>query len=371
VNPASLVQSEAGPGWASAPGTVWPGLVSAFEEAWIRHPGLQHTFSGVLANTPVRFRVAGEELARHILRPFQHLRVEDTALPESALEIDLWDEEETGCRCPLPGGPFNLGATWHTLDGLFTGSADGRWIGFTYRSSRSLYDRAARRIVGCRGPASHFSRFERSKPLLVFLSIGCHDQGLQLMHAGLVADRGVGVLFPGKGGVGKSTCSLTCLLDGFEYCGDDFIALEERPDGSYHGHSLYSSACLHGHHLEHFPVLGHLAEKNRMPVEDKDTIFLAEFRPEQLRSRVTIQALVMPRIVPGEHTAIRPARPPETLLRLAPSTLRYVVPRPGREAMELMGRLVQRLPAYWLDMGRDLDQIPDRVREVVEEIRAR
>jgi hypothetical protein len=43
--------------------------------------------------------------------------------------------------------------------------------------------------------------------------------------------------------------------------------------------------------------------------------------------------------------------------QVAASTLHTVVPRPGRDALQLIGELVARVPAYSLLLGPDLREI--------------
>ena len=101
------------------------------------------------------------------------------------------------------------------------------------------------------------SLYERGRPLHVPLCLWHCDQGFQVMHAGLVAEHGAGVLFPGMGGSGKSTTCLSCLEAGLQFLGDDFIALSQDADDIFIGHSLFGSAHLEPEHLLRFKTLRH------------------------------------------------------------------------------------------------------------------
>ena len=101
-------------------------------------------------------------------------------------------------------------------------------------SGHFLAWRSSRRTAS----SERLSLYERGKPFRVLLSVWLHDRGVQVVHAALVARGDRGVLLPGRGGAGKTTSALTCLLAGFRYLGDDYVGLEGPVDGSFRGHSL-------------------------------------------------------------------------------------------------------------------------------------
>jgi len=57
------------------------------------------------------------------------------------------------------------------------------------------------------------------------------------------------------------------------------------------------------------------------------------------------------------------------LRMLAPSTIVTMRPRGGRESFEQLVQLVERLPAYWLQIGSRLDDIPRCVSEILADAR--
>jgi len=66
-----------------------------------------------------------------------------------------------------------------------------------------------------------------------------------------------------------------------------------------------------------------------------------------------------------ERTEIRPARPAEALREFAASTLHTVVPRPGREALQKIAELVERVPAYWILLGPDLGDVSRSIDRIL------
>ena len=62
---------------------------------------------------------------------------------------------------------------------------------------------------------------------------------------------------------------------------------------------------------------------------------------------------------------ITPASKPEALKQLAPNCL-MTASRIDKKGFESLVRLVKATQCYWLDLGDDLDRVPQLVREVVE-----
>jgi hypothetical protein len=309
----------------------------------------------ILAGRPVRLRVVGAELGARLHRAFAHLRHDNLSAP-AGLTVDLWDEAATGVGYMPNGGPVPPERQWIACGGTLTASPDGRYLSFSYQGSVTVLDRQEQRLTGCRRRDSHLFPSESSKPLVLLLSVWLHDRGVRMLHAGLVARSGAGVLLPGESGTGKSTTSLAAAVQGLEFLGDDFIALERCADGTFAGHSVFSSTCIVRENLSRFPELAAHAVLDPGAEEEKPMLFLSEILPERLRPSVPVRAIALPRIR-QECTGIRRATRAEALRALAASTLHTVVPRPGRAALEALGALAERVPAYWLLLGPDLREI--------------
>jgi hypothetical protein len=336
----------------------------AFAEALVRHPDLVRETAYTFAGRPVVLRVVGARLAERIQRPFAHLRRIDPAQAPLPLQIDLWDEAETGVPFPAAGACPELDQQWLACDGMLRASSDGGYVSFQYQDSITLLDRRGQRMIGCRRNGSHLSRGECSKPFVVMLTIWYSDQGVQILHSGLVAQHGAGVLIPGESGTGKSTTSLASVAQGLEFLADDFVGLERADDGAFRGHSLFNTACLTRAGLGRFADVRQHAVEDRFPEEEKPILFLAEIYPDRLRATVPIHAIALLRIG-AERTEIRPASRPEALRQFAASTLHTVVPRPGRAGLDMMAALVAQVPAYWLLLGPDPQDVPGGIERIL------
>jgi hypothetical protein len=337
-----------------------------FERAARASPGdlieSEHNFAG----QHVRLRIVGRELARTISRPFEHLRLRGTLPAAPRLTIDLWDVSATGLAGPRQVESATDGRTWRVQAGILSTSADGRCIGFEQDQSASWLDRAAGRIVGWRACGDQLSTYERGKPFPLLLSLWYRNQGIQVVHAGLVSRRGQGVLLAGPSGAGKSTTALACLQSGFSYLADDHCGLQNLSQGTFVGHSLYASARLAPEHISRFRLLERNAVWESQP-DEKALLYFAGGFTERLERQVPITLLILPRYLEQVHEPrTRPARPSEALLRIALSSV--FVPLEARaQAVASLGDLVEAVPSFWLEFGRDLSEIPAHIEHLLDQ----
>jgi len=92
-------------------------------------------------------------------------------------------------------------------------SPDGRFVRHESLDSGSLWrlDRRSGCVSGWMDSVSRLTLFERGRPLVRLLPLWLERSGLQMIHAGMASWRGLGVLFVGPGGAGKSTAALCCV----------------------------------------------------------------------------------------------------------------------------------------------------------------
>ncbi len=307
-----------------------------------------------IAGNPVRIRVAGDAWADIVSASMGHLRCEDEDF-QPALTVDVWEARGSGVPAPqLPAPVLSEPPI------LMKTSADGRFVGEERHHGMLWLDRARSHIVGFCEAATRLNLDERARPFHKMLSAWLEDRGVQFVHSGLITHNGKGILFVGNGGAGKSTSSIASLRAGMGYLGDDFIGLGLE-NGVFTGHGLYASCLLNVHHIKRFPDLQPLAHAPNYDYEEKYVLYLTEAFPGSLRERVSIDALMLPRVVDSEITTFQPARKAEALMAIAPTSV-MLLPRPNRAAFERLTHLVQRTPAFWLRLGRQVDLIPHAIQ---------
>lgn len=335
-------------------------LRSAFERATSRGATCSESWYD-LGDHAVRLRVIGHRLARSISTPFSHLAIPDPGGKRADLTVELWDVEESGIACPLGPGPDDVPET-----GVVRISPDGNLVAHERRHSRVVLDRRARRLVGYVTSDRQLHFVERARPLNLPLAVWCGDEDIHLVHAALVARNGAGVLLGGVGGAGKSTSALACAAAGFDFLGDDCVAIRPMADGTFEGCSLYNSVTFAPEHLARLGVRGVAPGDSSSGPKDKAVVCLAGVPALRLGRVAPIRALAFPRIVAARRGTVRRAAKGDALLALAPSSLvkRAV---PIRACLTRMARLVERVPAYWLELGPDLAEIPGDVDRLLSE----
>jgi hypothetical protein len=321
-----------------------------------------------LAGRPVQLRVVGAVLAEVLATAYRHLLIPEQPAGSAVLQIDLWDEAATLSERPVRYLRDGLDRSWPFGRAVLAESADGRVLGYQSHGLVGILDLKRSRLVGSVPDSDRLSLFERGKPLQPLLFAWLGSIGATPVHAGFVAKQGKGLLLGGAGGSGKSTTSLLAWNAGFDYLGDDYIALPEADDAGRHfGHSLYTSTWLTPEHSLRFP---RLAEKAHIghEGEDKVLVLLNEVSDQRLVSSAEVRALVLPRVIGGFDSRYRPAKAAEAVLRLAPSSILQLPFIAGRPALDRMHELVQNVPSFWLDLGTDFDSIAATLDAIHQEV---
>jgi len=335
-------------------------LSSAFERATRSRATCSESWFD-LADHAVRFRIVGRRLAESIATPFSHLEMPAPGGKGADLTVELWDAEESTIACPLGPTPDDF-----PDGGVVTSSPDGSLLAHERTHSRVVLDRRARHLVGCVTSDRRLHFVERARPLNLPLAVWCGDQDIHLVHAALVARDGSGVLMAGVGGAGKSTSALLCAAAGFDFLGDDCVAIRTVANGTFEGCSLYNSVNFVPEHLARLGVRGVAAGGPSTGPNDKAVVCLAGVDAIRLGRVAPIRALALPRICETRRGTVRRASKRDALLTLAPSS---IVKRavPIRDCLRRMALLVERVPAYWLELGPDLAAIPRDVDRLLSE----
>jgi hypothetical protein len=312
----------------------------------------------VVAGFRVCIRIVGAELARALSASLRHLPCTD-GVDAADLHIDVWDARDAAVEsCTRQAG------TRPAI--LLKASRSNRFVGETRDHTELWLDRSRNRIVGWFDTPERLDLDERARPFHKLLSAWLEERGVQFLHAGLVSCDGKGLLFVGNGGAGKSTASIACLRSGMDYLGDDFIGFGRTETGCV-GYGVYGSCLLNVDHIGRFPDLKAIAHAPHHPHEDKDVVFLADAFPGAMRSQVPIAALLLPRVADTVATRVRRASKAEALMAIAPTSVMFL-PRPSRSAFERIVELVETLPCFWLELGRDVARIPTAVRSLAAQL---
>ena len=312
----------------------------------------------VIGGFRARLAFAGPALVSRITPAVAHLARPLAEAP--AVTVHLWDSASTGTTMPPPA--------WEAADfvarGQIRGYGEGRILAAFHHGSTalSMLDVEASMGLFWARDATTLPDYERAAPLRALLGWWIERRGGHLVHAAAVGTANAGVLIAGRGGSGKSTTALLCADAGFHYLGDDYVLLDSGPPPVVH--SVYRSAKLDATQAGRLSRLAPLiANPDRAP-GDKALVFVdAEFAP--CAESLPLRAILLPRVTGRPRTTVRRVSPAAALIGLAPSTI-FQQPGAGAGALAFLGEFVQRLPAYALDLGTDLAEIPRVIHALLD-----
>lgn len=347
--------------------TAFSALRTAHERAVRARPSEVSTTRFILAGATVSMTIAGRHLATLIGKPFRHLSTRSLLDPPH-LAIDLWDERATGIGCPCAASEMGKSAERGEEEDsdVTVGMKKDRYVGHLRPGVHVWMDRHAAHVVGCVTSSAQLSIQDRGKPLHLPLLLWHADRGVPIIHAALVASRGQGVLLVGRGGRGKTTAALACLLGGLDFLGDDYVGLQRTGAGLFVGHSLYDSAWLTADGEARFPGLVPYIE---LP-EDSDSaarrlVRVFDVASDKLRLSTRIRAVATTVLGAEPSSSLRPASKAAVLLALAPSSM-LRLPVSGTAFFERMSQLVEQVPTYEVAVGQNAATLPPLVKQLLE-----
>jgi hypothetical protein len=277
-----------------------------------------------------------------------------------ALTVYLWDSASTGVRMPPPA--------WSVDDYLTRGEVRGfnndRFLVAFQQDAGvlSLLDKKRAQAIYWAKDADGVSVAERAAPLRIILGLWMSYRGSLLVHAAAVGTSSGGVLIVGKGGAGKSSTALSCVLSPLGYAGDDYCLLVPAPQPTVF--SLYSSAKIHAFDLPKFPFLEPLVSNRHQLDKEKAVCFLGKAHADKLRLQFPLRAVLIPQVTSERETHVLAAPPAAGLKALAPTTITQM-PDAGGEVIQRIAAVVRKVPCFYLNLGTEMSQIPNAIARLL------
>lgn len=185
-------------------------------------------------------------------------------------------------------------------------------------------------------------------PLQVILHVWMREKGLQLTHCASIANKKSAILLAGKGGSGKSTTLLSCLQEGFDTLGEDYLLL--GPDRIY---TVYQTAKWTPQTCRLFPSYEPHIANPRVAYQEKALIYYKDIFPSQIAFSSRPHAIVSLSIGPSLHLEKGDLR--SSLQSLLLSTAMQL-PHPDPRTTALLHAFAKPLDHYRLTLGPDLKE---------------
>lgn len=284
----------------------------------------------------VHFSFADSAFSNIMMPAFAHLECQPTR-PD--LRVFVWDTIHTEVMLPAP--------PWDKKKYLPRGDiADFQVEGYSvaYQLSSgclSILDKNRNEAFFWVSDYEKIPYWETAAPFRLLLQWWLKKQNMTLVHGAAVAAEGGGILFPGKGGVGKSTTALRVWKQGMQYLSDDYCLISHGE--KMRVHSLYCSAKIRRDKQDEVSL------EEAVPGSEK-AVFLIK---ERVCATSELKAIVIPRIVsPKKGSCLKPAKKMDAIKALIPSTI-YQLAGADENSFNKMLFTVQQLPCYFLEVGSD------------------
>lgn len=273
---------------------------------------------------------------------FAHLSIPDVA-PE--LTIRVWDSKEQ--QLPLP--PLD----WRQLHSNgYRGYSEGAYH-FHYFDSigalsfLNLEENLAYYIVR---DAQTLPWWVRGSPLQVILGVWLRSRGSQLTHVGAVGDETKCVLLAGRGGSGKTTTTLSCVLEGLNYLGEDYCLLTPGKDSMVH--SVYQSAKWTPQTRRFYPEYERFVVNESSDPSEKSLLFYKDIFPERIKAKSQASAIISLSVGDELKPKIFESDIGTSLKNLSFSTIQQL-PFFDQKTVFLLRQFSKLLPHYQMQLGRD------------------
>lgn len=300
----------------------------------------------LIASFRVRLKFAGEGLVEHTMRALRHLVVPSDATAAPDVTICIWDGASTENN--LPTLPFDGSMVTRRGEVAAFQNEHIQLSLSRFSGTLSLLDLERNLALFCARDANEVPGYEAAAPLKTILYWWLRARQVYFVHAAAVGNENGGVLLAGKGGSGKSTSALACLVAKMKYVSDDYCLV--RPQLTPYAFNVYNSAKITSNSLKLLPQLSDLADASDLSVEDKKILFLDNTHGTQVADELAIKAILLPRVTGRAEPRLVPTTANAALSALAISTLVQLA-NAGTETLRALEGLTNELPCYVLELG--------------------
>jgi hypothetical protein len=285
-----------------------------------------------------------------------HLQIAPVESPDVTFHV--WDSEST--QTPNVDPPVGWDCLTDRGDIWGFNSPNIRSAFHWIECSLNLMDIPNRTGIFWVRSAEALPYWTKASPFRTLFHWWMEHNGGQLIHAAAVGSQDGAVLITGKGGVGKSTTSLSCVLDGMQYVADDYLVVTLDP--TPRAHSLYNTAKLNPDQAARLPELATISQQT--PPGEKTVMHLFPTRAGQVVTSLPLRALLTPSFADSDTTCFVPAS--RAVLEGATAfTTMSQLPHSGQHTVDFIARLVDRLPGLEMQLGSDLPGVPRAIRDLL------
>jgi hypothetical protein len=321
--------------------------------------------AGVSLSTAT-FLVGGRRLRVRCLGSVQWNDLVQTFLPGSPgpreLALDLWDSDEVPVRIPAAPWPDGIelrGGVDGAALGLLPGGTVFRYAGPAFDI---LLDRASSHAIGWVSTA-RLPPWMRLRPWQDLLIAALAGFGTETLHAAMVARHGIGVVLPGMSGAGKSTVCAACLAAGYDFLGDDAIAIDLE-GGVLTGHAVHAVVKLSADGLAKTPDLASKSERYEDVGPEERSLRLGGGGFPGVIASAKIAAITFPARVDADSSSLQPLSRGACVAELLRHALSAAHGRLA-ETFAALTEVADTVPGFRLNVGRRPSGIAATIDELL------
>ena len=176
----------------------------------------------------------------------------------------------------------------------------------------------------------------------------------QLIHAAAVGTKDGAVIITGKDDVGKSTTALSCLKNEMFYLANDYLIVKLDPEPVVQ--SLYCTVKLLPDDLKRFPEFSNYIKQSKETNYNKLLFFLYPALKDQIIPELPLKAILTSEVKATDESCFSEI-PYKKILGALSFTTMSQLPYAGKYTQDYIYNLVDKLPCYLLELGKDLDGI--------------
>jgi hypothetical protein len=317
----------------------------------------------VIGGKKIKFVFYSEILYEKMLLALNHHK--QSTDHEVDLTINIWDNADNDI---LPSPPWSSPAYYkqetdanHTI-----AESDVMGVYLQGEDTFNFYDKKNNTAYFSALNAKALPDWICAAPFRTIFHWFFSQNDIHLIHGAVVGVGGKSILLGARGGSGKSTTALSCILSGMDYLADDYAAVDINKKIAY---NLYNSVKITPDSLKNFPQLKEKMwnEKSFGGKKDfgKAIIFLSKYFPAQIKDQSALTAIFIP--ILKKETKVVPASKLSTLLALAPTIL-FQLPLAQSNKMEDIKEIVSSLPCYLLELGPDVHKVPKAIASFLKNL---
>lgn len=322
----------------------------------------------VIAGHKINIRYLNEELQSLLSKAF----VQSSGLEGSGPGLTICACDFDSVPAAFPAPPWEMDsptASGPNVQRPMLHFRDEQYIGVYEPLSAllSLLDTNNDQAIWCIPRRKQIPPYELSAPFRPIFHWWLGARGLQIVHAGAVANEITAILLAGRSGSGKSTTALLAIDAGLRYLGDDYVLVEDLPLPTAWG--LFRTGKLFHADFGSFPQLSTAVDDISFRDREKTIMYLEPSRLSRQGRGLPIGAILLPRVTDTATSSLIRVSPATCLRAMAPSTM-LQLRGSGPRDFERLSRLVCSVPSYRLDLGTDRQAVQQVMLDLMENLQA-